>query len=179
MQPLHLVLFRRVIFVAMRNRVPIHFQRREKLKHLLDLLHLRFLVHRGVRCHLVSKKLRHPNGLHAFLEDSLALHNQVMRIFQAINVDIPVHPFCRLDRGPAIILALPNRFNVLIRNQFSREQLRKGRFQRGRVNARQIILHFLAHEHAVGADINNAPLFEQTSHQLFNLRIDQRLPATN
>ena len=53
------------------------------------------------------------------------------------------------------------------------------RFERRRVNARQVILHFLAHEHAVGADIDDAALREKSGDEFFDLRIDQRFPAAN
>ena len=39
--------------------------------------------------------------------------------------------------------------------------------------------HFLAHEHGVGADVNDAALFEHSIHERFDLRINQRLAAAN
>ena len=48
-----------------------------------------------------------------------------------------------------------------------------------RINRGQVIAHFLPHEHAVRADVNDAFLPEQAVHQLFDLRINQRFAAAN
>ena len=62
---------------------------------------------------------------------------------------------------------------------FCVEQLFQLRLDCRRINRGEIILHFLPHEHAVRADVNDAVLFEQTGNQFLDLRINQRFAAAN
>jgi hypothetical protein len=42
-----------------------------------------------------------------------------------------------------------------------------------------IVAHLFPHEHAVGADVNNAALAKKPRHQFLDLRVDQRLAAAD
>ena len=109
----------------------VHFERGEELEHLLDLLDVGLLIDGGVRRHLVAKDLRHADRLDALLEHPFALDDQVVRIFQAVNVDVPVQPLGRLDGGTAIVFAFADGFGVLVGNQLLSQQTGEGRFYRG------------------------------------------------
>ena len=71
-QPLNHVFLGGIIVVAGGNRVTVHLERREELEHLLDLLHVGFLVNRRVGGHLETEHFGHANGLDTFLEDPFA-----------------------------------------------------------------------------------------------------------
>jgi len=71
------VLLRRIVIVAGRNRVAVHFQRGQVLEHVLDLLDIRFLVNGRVGGDLITANLRHLDGFHAFLENSFTFHDQI------------------------------------------------------------------------------------------------------
>src|SRR5215471_15446330 len=43
----------------------------------------------------------------------------------------------------------------------------------------QPFTHFFAHEHRVGADVNDSFLREQSFYQRFDMRINQRFPAAD
>jgi len=104
-----------------------------------------------------------------------------MSVFEAVDVNVPIHPFGRTngDFCPCFVVGLADRLRVLIGDEFFFEQLRDLRRLPRRVNARQVILHFFPHEHAVRADIDNAPLFEEARYQLFDLWINQWFAAAN
>ena len=92
-QPLDHVLLGGVVIVAGRNRVAIHFERGEELEHLLDFLHVGFFINGGVGRDLVAEDLRHLDGFDAFLEDAFALDDQIVGVFEAVDMDVPIHPF--------------------------------------------------------------------------------------
>ena len=71
----------------------------EIIEHLLDLLHIGFLVNGRVGCHLIAEILRHLYCENALLEDTFAFHDQIVNALQSIEVDVPIHPFTRRDRG--------------------------------------------------------------------------------
>ena len=82
-EPLDHVLLGGVVFVAGRNGVAIDAEIGEIIEHLLDLLHVGFLVNRRVRRDLIAENLRHLDRQNAFLENAFALHDQIVRAFQA------------------------------------------------------------------------------------------------
>jgi hypothetical protein len=64
------------------------------------------------------------------------------------------------------VVGFADGFGVLFGNQFLVEQLFQLRLDGGRINRREVILHFFPHEHAVRADVNDAALFEQAVDQV-------------
>ena len=100
---------------------------------------------------------------------------------QAIDMDIPVMPLAgpdhRLGLGSRISLA--DRFSLLFGHQFLSQQLGQLGFKGRRINAGQVLPHFLPHEDTVGANVHQAALSLQTFYQLLDLGINQRLAATN
>ena len=65
---------------------------------MFDLFHVGLLVNGGVGRDLVAENLRHLNREDAFLEHALALDDQIMRVFQSVDVHVPVHPLGRTNR---------------------------------------------------------------------------------
>ncbi len=178
-EPLDHVLFGGVILVARRDSVAIDLERGEVFEHLLDFLDIGFLVNGGVGGHLVAENFRHPDRLDAFLENALALDDQIVGIFQAVDMHVPIHPLGGFDGRTLIRFTLSDGLSILGSDQVLSEQGGEFRFQFRAVNGGQVIPHFFPHEHAVRADINDAALLEQTRHQLLNLGIDQRLAAAD
>ena len=129
-QALDHVLLGGVVVVARGNGVAVHFERGEELEHLLDLLYVGFLIDRGVGRHLVAEQLGHADRLDALLEHPFALDDQVVRVFQAVNVDVPIEPLARLDGGAAIVFAFADGLGVLVGNQLLGEQPGEGRLLR-------------------------------------------------
>ena len=121
------------------------------------------------------------HGRHALLENTLAFDDEVVGELQAIDMDIPVMPLAgpdhRLGLGSRISLA--DRFSLLFGHQFLSQQLGQLGFKGRRVNAGQVLPHFLPHEDTVGANVHQTSLSLQTCYQLLDLGIDQRLAATN
>ena len=109
----------RVIIIARRNSVTVQFEGGEKLKHGLDFLDLRLLINGRVGGDLVSKNLGHLDCFNGFLENSFALDNQIMSVFQAIDMDIPIHPLGGCDDRAVVAFALANRFGVFLSYQAS------------------------------------------------------------
>ena len=70
----------------------------EIIEHLLDLLHIGFLVNGRVGSHLIAENLCHLDRKDALLKDAFALHNEVVRSLETVKVHVPVHPFSRPDR---------------------------------------------------------------------------------
>ena len=73
---------------------------------------------------------------------------------------------------PKIIQLSENRVDLVF-EIFSLCRLRFPKFRR------QPFAHFFAHEHRVRADVNDAALLEQTLHERFDVRINQRLAAAD
>ena len=175
------VLLRRVVFVAGRNRVAVHFKRTKELEHVLDFRHVGLLIDGRVGGDLVAENLRHLDRLNALLEHAFTLDNEVVREFQAVHVDVPIHPFRRADdhfaarRG----IGLADGFGVLVGNQFLIQQFYQHRLNGRRVNRGEVIPHFLPHEQGVRADVNDAVLPEQAGDEFLDLRINQRFTAAN
>ena len=109
----------------------IHFQRGEELEHLLDFLDLGFLIDGGVGGHLVAENFGHAHGCDAFLEDAFALDDQIVGVFQAVDVDVPVHPFGGPDDGAAVGFPFADGLGILFGNKFLLEQLGQGRLRSG------------------------------------------------
>ena len=102
-----------------------------------------------------------------------------MRVFQPVDVDVPVHPLGRANRRAAILLAFANRLGVLVGDQLLVQQTLKGRFGPGVVNLGQIILHLFPHEHSVRADVDDSALLQQSLDQLLDFRINERFAAAD
>ena len=178
-QALNHVLLGDVVIVARGNGVAVHVERGEELEHLLDLFDVGLLVHRGVGRHLEAQQLGHADGFDAFLEHPFALDDEVVRVFQAVHVDIPVEPLSGLDDGVAIVFALADGLDILVRDEFLAQQPGERRLQRRRVNSGKVVLELLPHEQAVRADIDDAALGQQPGHQLLDLGINQRFAAAD
>ena len=159
----------------------------EKLEHLLDLPDVGLLVNRRVGGDLVAEDLGHPDRLNAFLEDAFALDNEVVRVLESVDVHVPIHPGGRSNHGLGLGRAGPlppagavaDGLGVPVGKQFFIEQFFEGRLKVRREDGRQVVLHLFAHEHAVGADIDDAALRQQPGHQLLDLRINKRFAAAN
>ena len=182
-QPLDHVLLGRVVLVAGRNSVAVHAEIGEIIEHLFDLFHISLLVDRRIGSDLIAQNLRHLDRENAFFENAFALDNQIVNPLEAIEVDIPIHPHARPNGGLVwIFWTLANFGRVFVSNQTGRNQfadfvlheLWLGRQLRGHPFA-----HFLAHEHRVGADVNDALLLEQPLHERLDMRINQRFAAAN
>ena len=78
--------------------------------------------------------------LDAFLEHAFALDDQVVRVFQAVHVDVPVQPLGRADDGAAVVFALADGLGVLVGDQLLGQQPGERRLQRRRVDAGQVVL---------------------------------------
>ena len=90
----------------------------EIIEHLLDLLHIRFLVNRRVGRHLVAERLRHLDCKNALLEDAFALHNEIVCSLEAIEVHVPIHPARRSNgRLGRILWPFPNFRRVFLADQ--------------------------------------------------------------
>ena len=139
-QALDHVLLGGVVIVAGGNRVAVHPERGEELEHLLDFLHVGFLVDGGVGGHLEAEELGHVDGLDAFLEHAFALDDQVVGVFQAVHVDVPVHPLGGRDDRAAVVLALADGLGVLVGDQLLGQQPGERRLQRRRIDGGQVIL---------------------------------------
>ena len=124
---------------------------------------------------------RHLDGLDTFLENAFAFNNQVVREFQTVHVDVPIHPLRRADDDFFLrrVIGFADGFGFLFGNQFSGEQLLELRLDFGRINRREIIAHFFAHEHPVRADVKHAALVEQAVDEFLDLRINQRFAAAD
>ena len=92
----------------------IHAEIRKIIEHLLDLLHIGFLVDRRIGRDLVAEQLCHFDCKDAFLEHAFALHNEIMRTLEAIEVHVPVHPTCRSDRWLGRILWTFSNFDCVL-----------------------------------------------------------------
>ncbi len=173
------VLLGRVVFVAGGNGVAIDLERRKEREHLFDLLHLGLFIDSRVRGDLVAQQLGHANGCDTFLEDAFPLDDEVVSVFEAVDVDVPVHPLGRLDGGAAVGFSFADGLGVLVGDQLFREQFCQRRLQFRAISARQVVLHLFAHEHAVGADINDAALRQEAGDQFLELGVNQRFAAAD
>ena len=124
------VLLGGVVIVAGRNGVAIHFERGEEFEHLLDFLHVGLLIDGGVGGDLVAQELGHANGLDAFLEHSLAFNDEVVGVFEAIDMDVPIEPLGGPMVGRPSGFALANGLGILFRNQLLGSATGQRRFQR-------------------------------------------------
>ena len=179
-EPLEHVFLGGVVLVPGADRVAVHAEMGEEIEHLLDLIHVGFLVDGRIRGDLISQDLGHLDRFDAFFEDAFAFDNQVVDPFQGVHVDIPVHPLGRRDAGAAVVLAFADFGGFLFGDQLPGDQLRQLRLGvfRG-VGAGEVFTHFLAHEHGVGADVNDATLVQQTLDKFLDLRINGRFTAAD
>lgn len=175
------VLFGGVVVVARGNRVAIDVERAEELEHVLDLLHVGFLVDGRVGRGLVAENLRHLDGGDAFLEDTLALNDEVVREFEAVHVDVPIHPLARLDDDLGLRGGVGGADGVgfLLGDELFGDELLELRLQLWRENGGQIFPHLLPHEHGVRADVDNALLLAQADDQFLDLRVNQWFAAAD
>ena len=173
------VLLGGIVIVAGGDGVAVHFERGKELEHLLDLLDIGFLIDGRVGGDLVAENLGHADGLDAFLEHAFTLDDEVVGVFQAVHVNIPVQPFAGRMGGRPSLLAFANGFGVFVGDQFFGEQPGESRFQRGSVNAGEVIPQLTPHEQAVGADIDDAALAQQAGDEFLDLRVDQGFAAAN
>ena len=182
-EPFDHVLLGGVVFVTGRDGVTIHAEIGKIIEHLLDLLHVGFFVDGRVGRHLIAEHLRHLDRENAFLEDAFALHDQIVRPLEAIEVHVPVHPvgrtdgwLCRIFRSLRTSAASFSVTNPAVeqRGDFFFDKFRTRRKLRGHPLA-----HLFAHEHGVRADVNDPALCEQSCHQRLDLRIDQRFAAAD
>ena len=159
----------------------IHFERGEELEHVVQFRHVGFAVNGGVGGDLIADNLGHLDGFHAFLEDAFAFDDEIVREFQTVHVDVPVHPFGRTDDGFLFGGGVggADGLGFLFRDQVGRQQLLELGLDFGGVNGGEVIAHFFAHEHAVRADINHAALLAQTGDEFLDLGIDQGFAAAN
>ena len=98
--------------------MPIDAEVGNIIEHAFNLLHVSFLVDRRVGRNLIAKEFRHLDGQNAFLENALALHNQVVRSLETIEMHVPVHPFTWRDgRLRRILRTFANLSRVFFRNQ--------------------------------------------------------------
>ena len=155
----------------------IHSEPREVVKHLLQLVHVGFLVNGRIGGDLIAQNFRHADGGDAFLEDAFPFDNEVMGAFQAVEMHIPIHPARWGDAGSVGLARAVSDFGGLIwRDQFLPHKLidlggkSSGIFGK---RGRQIVAHFFSHEEAVGADIHNALAFQEARHQCFDVGINQ------
>jgi hypothetical protein len=110
-----------------------------------------------------------------------------VRSLKTIDVHIPIHPFAWCDRRLRRILrTFANFRRVFFRNQTFRLQELDFLFQvaplsgvRFPVFRGQPLTHFLAHEHGIGADVNDPLLREHPFHQRLDVRINERFATTN
>ena len=80
---------------------------------MLEFGHIGLLVNRGVGRDLVTKNYCHTNCGNAFLKDPFALHDQVMRALQTVQMDIPIHPLRGRNHGTGgFCLRLPYFFRL-------------------------------------------------------------------
>ncbi len=130
------VLLGRIVIVAGRNRVAIHFERREILEHILDFLNVGLAINRCVRRDLIAANFRHLDRLDTFLEHAFAFDDQIVREFQAVNVDVPIHPFRRTNDDFLFrrVVGFTDDFGFFFRNQFCFEQLLELRLNFWRIN---------------------------------------------
>src|SRR6266542_3801012 len=95
--PLDYVFLRGVIIVSRSDSVAIDPEIGKIIEHLLDLLHIGFLVNRRVGRDLVAEQLRHFDREDALLENAFALDDEIVRPLETIEVHVPIHPTCRSD----------------------------------------------------------------------------------
>src|SRR6476661_8121291 len=93
--------------------------------------------------------------------------------FQSIEMHIPVHPVGRANgRFRWILRTLSNLALVLFGHQSRRDQGIDFLIDKSASTAelrREPFAHFLAHEHGVGADVNDTSLLEHACHERLNL----------
>ena len=158
-ETLHHVGLGGVIFVAGRDGVAVHVQRVQELEEVLDFLHLGLLVNGRVGRDLVAEHLRHAHRQHGLLEDAFALHDEVMRPLEAVEMHIPIHPLRRRDDGLLRVLrAFARLVGLRLRHEFLAHQHLRHRLGLDRVfykKRREIVAHLLPHEHRVRADIDD------------------------
>ena len=106
-----------------------------------------------------------------------------MGSFQPVEVHIPIHPLARTDRRLGRILwSNPDRGRILLSHQPCTNQGRDFLLDEGgalRILRGHPFAHLLAHEHRVGADVNDSTLLVQALHEGLDLWINQRLPAAD
>ena len=114
------------------------------------------------------------DGRHALLENALTFDDEVVGELQAIDMDIPVMPLAGPDHrlGLGSRIGLADRLSLLFGHQLLSQQLSQLGFKGRRVNAGQVLPHFLPHEDTVGANVHQAPLSLQTFYQLLDLGIN-------
>ncbi len=124
-EPLNHVFFRRVVFVAGRDGVAVHAEIGKIIEHLLDFLHVGFLVDGCVGRDLIAEQLRHFDRENAFFENAFALDNEIVNALKPIEMDVPIHPFARADSGLGrIFRALADFRRIFFREQTSGEEIR-------------------------------------------------------
>ena len=96
---------------------------------------------------------------------------------------VPIHPAARPDgRLGRIFRPLSNLRRVFLAEQTRPKQCHDfflAKIRLARQSRREPLAHFLAHEHGVGADVNDPRLLEQPFHERFDIRIDQRFAAAD
>ena len=186
-EPIDHVCLGGVVLITRRDGMTIDAKIGKIIEHPFDLLHIGFLVDRCIGRDLITEHLRHFDGQNAFLEHALALHDQVVRSLKTVDVHVPIHPLAWRDRRLRRILrTFANFRRVFFRNQTLRLQEPDFLFQfsplpgvRFSVFRGQRLAHFLAHEHGIGADVNDPLLREQAVHQRLDVRIDERFATAN
>jgi len=102
---------------------------------------------------------------------------------EVVEVDVPIHPAAWGDDGLGEVLgALADILSVLGGNQFlGEEDLNLLVHGGGTTEALggQVLAHLFAHEHGVGADVNDAALVEDAGYEGLDLGIDEGLAAAD
>jgi len=94
-------------------------------------------------------------------------------------MDVPIHPLRWADDGAIVLLAFADGLQVLFCDELLVQQLLESGLQGRGIGGCEVILELLPHEHTVGADINDAPLFKETGDEFLDLRVDQRFASAN
>src|SRR5258708_12432322 len=112
------ILLRSIVIVARSNRVAIDAQCAKESQHGLDFVHFCLPINRCIRGDLEAKEFRHPNCKDALTEYAFPLNNNVMHLFQSVQVHIPIHPFgWRNYRLFRVVTPLLNLFPLVRRHQ--------------------------------------------------------------
>src|SRR4051812_24938491 len=93
-------------------------ERSEECEHVLDLVHLGFFIYRSVCGYLIAEHFRHPHCEDAFFENTFALDDKVVSPLQAVEVDVPIHPWRRRDyRLGAVLGTLADLHSIFFGDQ--------------------------------------------------------------
>lgn len=173
------VFFGGIVIVAGGDGMAIDAEPGEILEHLFQFGDIGFLVNSRIGGDLVTENLGHFYGGDAFLEDTFALDDQVVGIFEAVDMDVPIDPPGGCNGRAVVRFAFADEIEIFFGDELFGEQSLEGAFEGRIVNAAEIFAHFFAHEHSIGANVDDAFLPEQSGDEFLDFWVDERFPAAN